>query len=111
MCQNQTLYHNENIGYVIRCSKCDRFQIGYGSILLNLEAVDFESFCNKISEIRQKHHPLKDKYIKTMMIPTPYTGLQLFLSQRELYELYEMLETADNELKSEQLIKLFYNEV
>ena len=32
MCRNQTLYHNESIGYVIRCSKCDRFQIGYGSI-------------------------------------------------------------------------------
>lgn len=110
MCQYQTLYHNESVGYVIRCANCERFQIGYGSILLNLKFSDFISFCENITNIRQNHDPLKDPHLKTTVVPTPYKGLQLFLSQRELYELQEMVESADNEFRSEELLRLFQNE-
>ncbi|RYG01320.1 MAG: hypothetical protein EOO02_13015 [Chitinophagaceae bacterium] len=107
MCQYQTLYHKDSVGYVIRCLQCERFQVGYGSVIISFELQDFMLFCKKVLDIRQNHYPLNDPYLKTMMIPTPCEGLQLFLSQRELYELNEMLESADTELKSEQLLKLF----
>jgi hypothetical protein len=107
MCQYQTLYHQDSVGYVIRCTQCERLQLGYGSVMISFEIEDFLYFSKKVMEIKQNHYPMEDIYLKTMMIPTPFEGLQLFLSQRELYELHEMLETADTEIRSEQLLKLF----
>jgi hypothetical protein len=41
------------------------------------------------------------------VIPTPCDGMKLLLSLRELNEFNIMLETADSELRSLELIKLF----
>jgi len=41
------------------------------------------------------------------MIPSPYPGMRLLLSYNELNELCAMLEEADTELQSLELIKLF----
>jgi hypothetical protein len=107
MCQYQTLFHKDSVGYVIRCTQCERFQLGYGSVMISFEINEFFSFSQKVREVKQHHYPADDIYLKTVMLATPFDGLQLFLSQRELYELDEMLETADNEFRSEQLLKLF----
>ena len=109
MCQYQTLYHNDSVGYVIRCTGCDRLQMGYGSVMITFGTEDFRRFCRKIMDLKEKHVPQQKPDLKSMIIPTPCEGMRFFLSERELYELHEMLETADLELKTGQLLHLFQN--
>jgi hypothetical protein len=108
MCTYQTLFHEDSIGYVIRCGQCERFQVGYGSVIISFDQKDFETFCMKVADIRHGHFPVKDPRLKTMVLATPCEGLQLYLSQRELYELHDMLEHADIEFRSGQLLSLFH---
>ena len=107
MCHYQTLYHHENNGYVIRCTQCEQFQIGFGNVILSMDEKEFRYFCQWICKIMGEQEPLKDPLLKSLMIPTPCEGLKLFLSQRELTELNEMLEVADNEWRSKELLELF----
>jgi hypothetical protein len=107
MCHYQTLYYHESIGYVIRCVQCDKIQLSFGNFVIGLEPVEFTHFCEWIAHVKAGQQPAENPMLKTLMIPTPCEGLQLFLSYRELGELHEMLETADTELKSSELLKLF----
>jgi hypothetical protein len=45
--------------------------------------------------------------IRSIMIPSPSQGIQLLLSYNELNEFCVMLDEADSELKSLDLIRLF----
>ncbi len=45
--------------------------------------------------------------VRSIMIPSPCQGIQLLLSANELSEFSSMLEEADTELQSLELIKLF----
>lgn len=105
MCQYQTLYYDDKVGYVIRCVQCENFQIGYGNVLVNLETQDFADFCQWIRDYKTDPH--ENVTIKSIIIPTPCEGLKLFLSQRELKEMQEMLDTADSEWRSQEMLRLF----
>lgn len=105
MCQYQTLHYDDKVGYVIRCLHCENFQIGYGNLLINLHISDFIDFCQWIREY--KTGPDENSTIKSIIIPTPCEGLKLFLSQRELKELQDMLDTADSEWRSQEMLRLF----
>jgi len=45
--------------------------------------------------------------VRSIMIPSPGQGIQLLVSYNELNELCAMLEEADTELQSLELLKLF----
>ena len=107
MCHYQTLYYQENTGYVIRCAQCDKIQMSFGNFVISLDPPEFLNFCDWIAKVKSEQAPPPNPLLKTLMIPTPCEGLQLFLSSRELGELHEMLEIADTELKSSELLKLF----
>jgi hypothetical protein len=107
MCQYQTLFYDDKVGYVIRCLHCDNFQLGYGNVLINLHTPDFCDFVQWIKDCRIDDYGATDPSIKSIIIPTPCDGLKLFLSQRELKELHEMLDTADSEWRSQEMLQLF----
>jgi hypothetical protein len=109
MCQYQTLFYDDKIGYVIRCLHCENFQIGYGNVLINLYTPDFYDFVQWIREYRVAQTCTTDPGIKSIIIPTPCEGLKLFLSHRELKELHGMLDMADSEYRSQEIIQLFNN--
>lgn len=107
MCQYQTLYYDDKVGYVIRCVHCENFQIGFGNVLVNLHKSDFADFCAWIKGCKAEHQGVEESTIKSIIIPTPCDGLKLFLSHRELSELHRMLDTADSEWRSQEMMKLF----
>lgn len=107
MCHYQTLYYQESTGYVIRCQQCDKIQMSFGNFVISLDPAEFINFCDWIAKVKDEQEPSPNPMLKTLMIPTPCEGLQLFLSAHELGELHEMLEMADTELKSSELLKLF----
>ena len=109
MCHYQTLYHDDNTGYVVRCNECEKIQVGYSNLVITFTTADFESFRWWLQKIKDEQHPSENMTIRNIMIPTPCDGMKLLLSLRELNEFTAMLEAADTELRSLQLIQLFDN--
>lgn len=109
MCNYQTLFHNDNLGYVVRCKECDKIQIGYGNIMLTVSDEGFEAFRWWLKKIKDEQPATQKETLRSVMIPTPCEGIKLLLSLRELKELENMLDDADTELKSSGLLNLFTN--
>lgn len=107
MCQYQTLYYDDQTGYVIRCLHCENFQVGFGNLLINLESADFQDFFAWLKNCRQDAYATADQTIKSIIIPTPCEGLKLYLSPRELKDLHHMFDMADSEFRSQEMMKLF----
>ena len=109
MCSYQTLFHNDNSGYVVRCNECENIQIGFGNLMLTVNESEFESFRAWLKKMldEQQDTEIKDT-IRCILIPTPCDSIKLLLSLRELRQFDHMLEEADTELKSSSLLKLFH---
>ena len=109
MCSYQTLYHSDKSGYIIRCEECEKIQLAYSNLVITFERADFAIFRTWILKIRnERGQPLTGSPVtRSIMIPSPCQGIQLLLSYNELNELCSMLEEADTELQSLDLLKLF----
>jgi len=107
MCNYQTLFHDDNTGYIVRCNECEKIQMGYGNLVITFGQEDFDAFHVWIRRVRSEQDPQMNPTIRCIMIPTPCEGMKLLLSVRELDEFVLMLDTADSELKSLEMLKLF----
>ena len=107
MCSYQTLYHSDQVGYVVRCSECEKIQVGYGNLVITFGLEDFEAFKNWLKRIKEDYHPAQDERVRSIVIPTPCEGMKLLISMQELRAFHSMLESADTELQSLHLLKLF----
>ncbi|RYY55828.1 MAG: hypothetical protein EOO05_19180 [Chitinophagaceae bacterium] len=107
MCHYQTLYHDDSLGYAVRCNECEKIQLGYGNMVITFSQEDFDAFRSWLVRIRDEQDPAISSGLRCILIPTPCEGMKLLLSKRELDEFVVMLETADNELQSLALLKLF----
>lgn len=107
MCRYQTLYHDERAGYVVKCVECGRLQVGFMNLMLVFNDEDFHAFRCWLKKIKRDKESCQNEIIRSIIIPTPCEGVRLMVSYRELTDFDNMLETADSELKSLELIKLF----
>src|SRR5687768_2600021 len=109
MCSYQTLFHDDNTGYVVRCNECEKIQLGFGNLMLTLSTDEFNSFRCWLKKIMVEQSPAQKETIRCIVIPSPCEGIKLLLSLRELRDLDHMLEVADTELQSCCLLKLLTN--
>lgn len=107
MCQFQALYHNDKIGYAIRCVECEKIQVAYGNLVMTFSREDFNSFRNWIKKISDDQPEYQNPAVRCIMIPAPCQGIQLLLSASELAEFVLLLDAADTEMQALQLIDLF----
>jgi len=107
MCHYQTLYHDDTTGYVVRCPECEKIQVGYGNLMVTFSRGDFDDFRWWLKKIKNDQDLSQSRTLRCIVIPTPCEGMKLLLSLRELTDFDNMLETADTELKSLELIRLF----
>lgn len=107
MCSYETLYHDDAIGYVVRCYECEHLQIGYGNLMLTINTSAFNSFRSLLKKIMYEQSAIEKETLRCVVVPTPCEGIKLLLSPRELKEFDHMLEEADTELQSSLLLKLF----
>ncbi len=107
MCNYQTLFHNDNSGYVVRCKECENIQIGFGNLMLTVNESEFDSFHKWLKQMLDEQASDIKETIRCIVIPTPCDGVKLLLSLRELRQFDHMLEEADTELKSSSLLNLF----
>lgn len=107
MCNYQTLFHDDNTGYVVRCAECEKIQMGYGNLMITFSTEDFTSFRWWLKKIKDDVHPSQRETVRSIVIPTPCEGMKLLLSLRELRDFDSMLEEADSELQILEMMKLF----
>jgi len=107
MCSYQTLFHDDESGYVVLCQGCNSIQVAFGNLLLTWNYPDFYDFYHFIKRMFQET-PIDVAAInkKTLAIPVPCDGVRILLSTRELQQLHHMLDMAETELQSQQLMSL-----
>lgn len=108
MSQFQSLSFNED-GYVMRCTECNHFHVAFGSTLLTLSTEDFTVLRRLVKYKCSKRNYAIAEYAKSVVIPTPYEGQYLLLSEIEMRSFSRMLEEADDEARAQSLLDLFKN--
>lgn len=106
MCQFEQLHFCDK-GYVVKCTSCGNYQVGFGSTLITLKPDDYLTLYKIVSDRVEVIFSCTDETIKTTVIPTPYRAVKLFLNEKELKSLYEILDSAHSEEQVGQMLKLF----
>ena len=75
--------------------------------MLTLSPTDYEVLVKVVAQKKDDHAPMHDPNIRCVVLPTPCSNIHSFLSERELFLLYDMLQEADNEIRTQELIGLF----
>lgn len=106
MCHFKSWYLDE-YGYVVKCEKCNYFQVCFGTLMLTLSEFDYQALVELVAHKKEDHIPMEDPNVRCVILPTPSGMIHAILNERELYQLHKMLQEADNEMKTQQLIGLF----
>mgnify|MGYP005811593609 CR=1 FL=1 len=107
MCQYRTLFHDDHTGFVIKCQDCDHLHVGFGNLVVILERPAFEQFRVWLHRLELEIAPSQHPSVRSFRLPTPCEGVQWLLSAHELRELVAMLDSADTELRTQELLQLF----
>jgi hypothetical protein len=107
MCRYQTLFYKEGTGYIVRCAACNNFQFAYGNIVITVTAPDFVRLTMFLRRVWERYGKAVEELQQPVAVPTPHEGIRLLLSGKEIEQVYCMLENADTEWRSQQLLELF----
>ena len=107
MCKYETLYYDSRVGYVIRCTECEKIQVAWQNLVMTFREDEFDIFRAGVGKLREEQLELTDRSARIIRVPAPCAGIQLLLSAEELDEWATLLESADSERKSLALIGLF----
>lgn len=106
MCRFKNWYQDEG-GYIIQCEDCRHFQVSFGTSMLTLDENQYSEFLKMVTAKKTDHVPMHNPDCKCIILPTPAPNIHIILTENELLHLYEMIQAADTEIKTEQLISLF----
>lgn len=106
MCNFKSWFFDDN-GYVIECKECNYLRVCFGNTMLTLTKRDYHSFSDLVFWKKESHVSMQDIDTKCIVLATPCKSVQMILSERELIQLYEMLQHADIEIRTQQLLDLF----
>ncbi|ANI89492.1 hypothetical protein A9P82_09440 [Arachidicoccus ginsenosidimutans] len=81
--------------------------MGYGTMLLNLSSYDFKMLMNVLKNECDIDDLSVEENAKTIVIPTSSQETYMIFTKKEASRLLAILEEADNEVKTEQLLSLF----
>ncbi|GGH75217.1 hypothetical protein HNQ91_004644 [Filimonas zeae] len=107
MCNFKQWSHNKH-GYIIQCDDCKSFQLCFGTTMLTLREEEYVQFSEWVVYKRESLVPLHDKNLKSISLPTVCPQVQVIVTEKELNNLYELVQEADNEMKVNQLLSLFH---
>lgn len=106
-CSYDALYFGDD-GYIVRCKSCSHFQLAYASIMLTLNADDFEVLRQIVTRRSEEAVPQPfETATKSVVIQTPATGVFILLTPAEARRFAIILEEADTEAKALSLLGLF----
>jgi hypothetical protein len=106
MCNFQSWYFDE-AGYIVQCVQCNHFRLCFGSTMLSLSQNDYQAFFELVCYKTETHVSMCEKETKCIVLPTTSKAISIILNEIELHALYNMLQDADTEIKTQELIALF----
>ncbi|MDE1191016.1 MAG: hypothetical protein PW786_02600 [Arachidicoccus sp.] len=106
MCDFKQLYCGIE-GYVFRCNQCGYYQIGFSSLMITLSETDYQCMYESVIIACRRVEYFEDDYLKQIVLPTPYPGVNIFLNVLELKSFTQMLDAANNEIVSLEFINMF----
>jgi hypothetical protein len=106
MCDFKSWYFDDN-GYVIECMECSYLRVCFSSTMLTLKPADYRAFYDLVCWKKETHMPVCDANTKCIVLATSCKSVQVILSEKELTELYDMLQNADVEIRTQELLDLF----
>lgn len=109
MCNFKSWHFDDN-GYVVECMECSYLRVCFSSSLLTLNKENYQAFFDLVCRKKESHISMHDENTKCIVLATPSKSIQILLSEKELNELYYMLQQADTEIKTQQLLDLFSTE-
>ena len=108
MCHYQTLFLEADKGYVVHCLLCDHIQVAFGNIAITLNRKEFYSFEKSMKKLFMETAPDQiNSGIKNITVPTPSEHIVILLSYRELADMNQMIDQAETELRSLELLGMF----
>lgn len=105
-CNYVTLYNGAN-GYIVRCTACNTFQFAFLSTMLTMEEEDYLLFKKQVEKKMRENMFTGDANCKNIWLKTQHRGVDMLLTPKELTELNEILESADTEQRTSELLELF----
>ena len=106
MCNFKSWHFDDN-GYVIECMECSYLRVCFSSTLLTLNKEDYSAFYDLVCWKKESHISMHDENTKCIVLATPCKSVQIILTEKELNDLYHMLQQADTEIRTQQLLDLF----
>ncbi len=103
MCVLKTWYSGAD-GAVRQCEDCDHFQVIFGTTMLTLSEDEFSTFVQLVGD---SFLTPGAGNVRSVVLPTPSSTVNLILSGRELGALNALLQHADNERAAASLLELF----
>ena len=108
MCKRQNLYHEPPIGTVDYCGKCNHIQIAFGNIAFTFDPGDFCRFASAIREIGEDEMTQSMGSLnRSIWVGTACQGIHLLLRPFEWSRLNDMLDRAETEWKTLQILEMF----
>jgi hypothetical protein len=107
MCQYHSWARDEADNFVIECTRCHKIQVAFGMFMASFSDNEFHAFRNDIRNKTGQLHPVEHTSDKTIVLKTPCDSLKLLFSYDELQQLHRLLDEADTEMKTQQMLQLF----
>ncbi|MFT3946755.1 MAG: hypothetical protein QM763_07255 [Agriterribacter sp.] len=98
-------------GYVAQCPFCHSIEIVYGTSVIYIGSLDWESFNEYLTSVQQNCLASENRNKKSIMLHFSGNGpLQMFLTADELHEFCGLVDQADSEMNARHLMGLFSEE-
>ena len=93
-CNYLTLFYSKE-GYVVKCIHCDKIQMAFGNVILNLSQKEFQEIrLETIDKIREHRNPAFPEQ-KNITYYTDSDNIRLVFSYKDLELFYEILQQAN----------------
>lgn len=106
MCQYQELAVADG-HYVVRCAACRHFQISFQSVVLSISQEEFDWWLRQLDCQRPAEEAERFSTSRSVIVGTPKRGVHLLLEPGELHLLKSLLDKADVEARTAELLQLF----
>ena len=103
-CSFVTLHQSPNT-FVRYCASCGRYRVGFYTLHMELNEVNFQIFCRYVRERLDQISEI-DQIIneRNLVLETPAHGYRIWLTPNELQELAQILDEAATEKSVQEVI-------
>lgn len=104
---NYDSLHFTNESCIVRCRQCGSYKIAFLSLVISLPEDEYRDLYGQVSRCYDEGHMDAENTARNLFFAIPSKDIHLMLTAFEATRLYNMMEEADCEMKSLELIAMF----